>query len=177
MAKVVNKFAESLFEVSKNAGVVETVFADLQEIEKALKDNEAFKTFSDNPKVSKDERLAFVLNTFKGVDAPLLNTIKLLADKKQLGLLPEIAKAFSTFRDADLNQAHMKVESVYPLSTEELDAIGASFIKRTGYHKLLIENVINESLVGGIRATIGTTVYDGSVLNDLNRLEKSFHQQ
>lgn len=43
--------------------------------------------------------------------------------------------------------------------------------------KLLIENVVNSTLIGGIRATIGTTVYDGSVANELTQLEKSFHKQ
>lgn len=111
------------------------------------------------------------------MDKPLQNLLSILADKQQLALLPEIADYYTEHYNKFNNQQYMKVESVYALSSEELDKIGKAFIKRTGYKKLLIENVVNSTLIGGIRATIGTTVYDGSVANELTQLEKSFHKQ
>lgn len=174
---VEQKYAESLFEVSKNNGVEDSVFTDLNVIAKTLKADNAFKLFSEDPKVSTEKRLQFVDTTFKGVDQPLMNLFKILAERKQLGKIPVIRDAFEKEYNEAKEQQYMKVESVYKLSDEELDAIGKVFIERTGYKKLLIENIINESLIGGIRATIGTTVYDGSIINELSQLEKSFHQQ
>lgn len=177
MANVLNKYAESLLEVAKGQGVEHSVYADLLEIKKAVANDAAFTAFADNPKVSHESRKAFVAEMFKGVDTPLKNLLNILADRKQLGYLPGIADAYVTYYNAANEQAKMKVESVYALSTEELDALGKVFIEKTGYKKLLIENIINESLIGGIRATIGTTVYDGSVINELNQLSKSFQKQ
>ena len=105
-----------------------------------------------------------------------MNTLFLLANNNKLSLIPSV---FIDYRNI-YNQVHsqdlMKVESVYPLSNEELDEIGKVFIKRTGLKKLILENEINDSLIGGVRVTIGTKVYDGSIQNDLNQLTKSFHQ-
>ncbi|WP_414042295.1 ATP synthase F1 subunit delta [Macrococcus sp. EM39E] len=177
MANVLNKYAESLLEVAKSQGVEQSVYTDLLEINKAISNDTAFSAFAENPKVSNEARKAFVAETFKGVDAPLMNLLNILADRKQLGLIPGIVDAYAEYYNKANEQAKMKVESVYALSTEELDTLGKVFIEKTGYKKLLIENVINESLIGGIRATIGTTVYDGSVINELNQLSKSFQKQ
>lgn len=177
MANVLNKYAESLLEVAKGQGVAQSVYSDLLEIKQALVNDSTFAAFAEDPKVSKEARTQFVSETFKGVDAPLMNLLKILADRKQLGLIPGIVDAFVEYYNNANQQAKMKVESVYPLSSEELDELGKVFIEKTGYKKLLIENVINESLIGGIRATIGTTVYDGSVINELNQLSKSFQKQ
>ncbi|MCU7558105.1 ATP synthase F1 subunit delta [Macrococcus capreoli] len=177
MANVLNKYAESLLEVAKTQGVAHSVYADLLEIKQALSNDTAFAAFAENPKVSNESRKAFVAETFKGVDKPLMNLLYILADRKQLGFIPGIVDAFVEYYNIDNEQAKMKVESVYPLSSEELDTLGKVFIEKTGYKKLLIENVINASLIGGIRATIGTTVYDGSVSNELNQLSKSFQKQ
>lgn len=177
MANVLNKYAESLLEVAKVQGVSQSVYSDLLEIKQALVNDSTFASFAEDPKVSKEARIAFVTETFKGVDTPLMNLLKILADRKQLGLVPGIVDAFVEYYNNANQQAKMKVESVYPLSSEELDELGKVFIEKTGYKKLLIENVINESLIGGIRTTIGTTVYDGSVINELNQLSKSFQKQ
>lgn len=177
MANVLNKYAESLLEVAKVQGVSQSVYSDLLEIKQALVNDSTFVSFAEDPKVSKEARIAFVTETFKGVDTPLMNLLKILADRKQLGLIPGIVDAFVEYYNNANQQAKMKVESVYPLSSEELDELGKVFIEKTGYKKLLIENVINESLIGGIRTTIGTTVYDGSVINELNQLSKSFQKQ
>lgn len=177
MANVLNKYAESLLEVAKVQGVSQSVYSDLLEIKQALVNDSTFASFAEDPKVSKEARIAFVTETFKCVDAPLMNLLKILADRKQLGLIPGIVDAFVEYYNNANQQAKMKVESVYPLSSEELDELGKVFIEKTGYKKLLIENVINESLIGGIRTTIGTTVYDGSVINELNQLSKSFQKQ
>lgn len=177
MANVLNKYAESLLEVATKQGKAQSVYADLLEINKALSNDVTFKTFAENPKVSNAERKAFVASTFKGVDTPLMNLLNILADRKQLSYIPGIVDAFTEYYNEANEQAKMKVESVYALSAEELDALGKVFIEKTRYKKLLIENVINESLIGGIRATIGTTVYDGSVVNELNQLNKSFQKQ
>ncbi|UTH13541.1 F0F1 ATP synthase subunit delta [Macrococcus equipercicus] len=177
MAQVAKKYAESLFEVSRDSGVQESVHADLKEINLAVSSQPAFQLFAEDPKVSKEARIRFVKETFGGADQPLLNLLQILAERKQLSLLPAIADSFESYYNEYNEQQYMKVESVYALTREELDAIGQSFIQRTGYKKLLLDNVINPQLIGGIRATIGTTVYDGSIQNNLKQLEKSFHQQ
>ncbi len=143
MVHIAKKYAESLFEVSRDNGVQESVHADLQQIKQAVNGSKAYQLFTEDPKVSTDARIQFVKDTFNGVDQPLLNLLQILAERKHLNLVSEIADNYEFYYNEYNEQQYMKVESVYPLSSDELDAIGQSFINRTGYKKLLLENIIN----------------------------------
>ncbi|TDL95397.1 ATP synthase F1 subunit delta [Macrococcus carouselicus] len=174
---IAKKYAGSLFEVSHEQGVEESVKADLATLKTVVAADQSFHLFAEDPQVSKESRIEFVEKTFKGVDQPLMNLLKILADRKHLELIPAIAAEYETFYNEANEQQYMKVESVYALSEEEINDIGKAFIKRTGYKRLLIENIINKDLIGGIRTTIGTTVYDGSVQNNLKEIAKAVQQQ
>ena len=66
---------------------------------------------------------------------------------------------------------------MYALSDEEIQSIGKVFVKKTGFSKLLIENKVNEELIGGIRVFVGTKVYDGSVEGQLADLKNQFKER
>ena len=177
MANISQKYAQALYDVAEEHNIEDTILNELETLENSVKPNlDEIKAIDYNPKLAQEDRQALVENVFKGVSKPLMNTLLLLANNNKLSLIPSV---FIDYRNI-YNQVHsqdlMKVESVYPLSNEELDEIGKVFIKRTGLKKLILENEINDSLIGGVRVTIGTKVYDGSIQNDLNQLTKSFHQ-
>lgn len=177
MANISQKYAQALYDVASQQDLTDTILGELEQVDISVTKNlEGIKPVDNNPKLSQEQRHEFAQKVFTGASKPLLNTLFLLAQNSRLSLLPEV---FADYRKI-YNQLHsqdlMKVESVYPLSNEELDEIGKAFIKRTGLKKLILENKINESLIGGIRVSIGTKVYDGSIQNDLNQLTKSFQQ-
>src|SRR5699024_12853778 len=93
-----------------------------------------------------------------------------------MSLLEEIYGEFLSLYDEVHNQARVTVESVYNLSAEELDQLGQVFMDKTGYEKLLINNEINEELIGGVRVLIGSKVYDGSLRNHLDNLRNNFKE-
>ncbi|WJP97583.1 F0F1 ATP synthase subunit delta [Macrococcus bovicus] len=173
---IAKKYAESLFEVGHEQGVADSIKKDLDTLKTVVSADQSFHRFAEDPQVSKQSRIEFVEKTFKGVDQPLMNLLKILAERKHLELIPAISAEYEHFYNEANEQQYMKVESVYALSDEEINDIGKAFIKRTGYKRLLIENIINTDLIGGIRATIGTTVYDGSVQNSLKEISKAVQQ-
>nr|WP_263315076.1 F0F1 ATP synthase subunit delta [Mammaliicoccus sp. Marseille-Q6498] len=177
MANISQKYAQALYDVAEKQNLTESILEEMTQLTISLKDNlQGVKAVDNNPKLSEEERHVFVEKVFNGVSKPLLNTLFLLSNNRKLSLLPNITEDYRKLYNQVHSQELMKVESVYSLSNEELDEIGKAFIKRTGLKKLILENQINDSLIGGIRVTIGTKVYDGSIQNDLNQLKKSFQQ-
>ncbi|MGK9044652.1 F0F1 ATP synthase subunit delta [Mammaliicoccus vitulinus] len=177
MANISQKYAQALYDVAEEQNLTNDILNELDQITISVKDQISdLRAIDSNPKLAKDERQQFVEKVFKGISKPLLNTLFLLANNNKLSLIPEIHEDFRIIYNQVHSQDLMKVESVYPLSNEELDEIGKAFIKRTGLKKLILENQVNDALIGGIRVSIGTKVYDGSIQNDLNQLSKSFQQ-
>lgn len=97
-----------------------------------------------------------------------------LTEKKQFSIVSDIQKEFTYLYNEHHNQANVIIESVYPLEEEQIAKIGEIFKAKTGYDKLLIENKINESLIGGFRVLVGSKVYDDSVLLQLRKVKDRF---
>lgn len=64
------------------------------------------------------------------------------------------------------------VYSVKPLSDEYKEVISKEFAKKVGKNTLLIENIIDEDLIGGLKIRIGDRIYDGSIKGQLDRLQR-----
>ncbi|MNN90855.1 ATP synthase subunit delta [compost metagenome] len=59
-----------------------------------------------------------------------------------------------------------------PLSEQETASIQARFGAVTG-KTIQVTNIVDQSLLGGIKVRIGDTLYDGSLSGKLKRLEKT----
>ncbi|WP_342387682.1 ATP synthase F1 subunit delta [Salinicoccus bachuensis] len=176
MANSAQKYSQALFSTVKEAGRLDEVRADFDEVVKAVQDTPAFLTFMNNPKVPRDSRREAVAKTFEDASEPLRNMLLILSDRNRFSEIEAIHDHFIQNYNAHYNQENVVIESVYPLSEEEIEGIGKVFIKKTGLSKLLIENRVNEELIGGIRVFIGTKVYDGSLNTQLSDLKNRFRE-
>ena len=62
------------------------------------------------------------------------------------------------------------IESAFPLSDAQVAELVASLTKKFG-HKLKPEVRVNADLIGGVRATVGDQVLDGSVRARLSDMQ------
>ncbi len=58
------------------------------------------------------------------------------------------------------------------MTEEEQQQIATIFAKKVGKSKLVVKNVVNPELIGGIKIRIGDRIYDGSVKAQLDRMER-----
>ncbi|MFD2830681.1 ATP synthase F1 subunit delta [Corticicoccus populi] len=177
MANSAKKYAQALFSAVQDENTLKRVHEDFEVVMKSIENVPGFNDFMENPRIRKESRKALIETTFKGVEKPLLNTLLILSDKNKLNELSDVHAAFVDEYNKHENQQYVVVESTYKLSAEELDEIGKYFINKTGYEKLLIDNKVNEELIGGIKVFIGTRVYDGSVSGQLESLQNQFKER
>jgi len=94
-----------------------------------------------------------------------------LALSQKLSLVPGMVQAFRARLHAHQNVLHADVTSASPLSPEQTRALAVSLGKVTGKNVNLSVSV-DPALMGGVVATVGSTVYDGSVRTQLARLRQ-----
>lgn len=175
MANIAKKYAQALYETSLDKDVLDLMYNEFAVIDEAvIPYKEKLKSFDEDPKNIAPNRKAFVDATFEGVNEYLKNMLYVLAENRNLAIIAEVFTAFQGLYNQHYNQDFATVESVYELSPEELDKVGASLIQRTGLTKVILTNEVNPALIGGLRTTVGTKVYDGSIQNDLINLERRF---
>ena len=71
----------------------------------------------------------------------------------------------------EIEKRHARIESANPVSSETSSRIVENLKKKKG-RDLTTEFVVNPDLLGGIRIRVGSDVWDGSVRDRLERLQK-----
>ena len=97
--------------------------------------------------------------------------LALLADRDRLVLVPGLLAAY---RDRLLDYrgvVRAEVTTAAPLDAPRADAIQKGLAALTGRTVLLSTN-IDPAIIGGLVARIGSTVYDGSVVRQLEKMKE-----
>jgi len=104
-----------------------------------------------------------------GASRTLRNYLFVIVDQRRAGMLPEIEQAFSALLDARQGITQASVISAAELTAKERAELGAALAKLTG-KKVQAQFKADPALIGGAVVRIGSTIYDGSVRAQLDRL-------
>ncbi len=137
----------------------------------------AFSTSADlrnllaSPAVDRGAKQALIekLAARMGLDAPVRNFLFVLVDQRRTELLREILPTFEAELNVRRGIAEAQVTSARELGGEEKGELTSALERLTG-KKIEARYVLDAALVGGAVVQIGSTIYDGSVREQLNRL-------
>ncbi|WP_262174342.1 F0F1 ATP synthase subunit delta [Saccharococcus sp. Marseille-Q5394] len=169
---VAKRYALALFELSQQHGQTGSIQEEMKELKKAFRDNKGLGELLDSPKLSSTKKKEIIANIFKGVNPLVLNALYVLLDAKRLNEVQNVFDEFLTLVDDAAGIAEAKVYSTRPLTEQETNALSATFAKKIGKHSLRIENIIDPSLIGGVRLQIGNQIYDSSLSAKLDKLQR-----
>lgn len=170
---VAKRYATALFELAKEQQTVVQTTEELKLVSEVVENTGLFDTFFKNPKVANTEKKELIKTSFEGkISDTLLNTLFLLIDKKREGILFKMVEEFVKLTNEEEGIAEAQVFTAKPLSSAEIVAFEATFSKVSGKGKLTINNIVDPELIGGFKVRIGDRIYDGSVLNQLRRIER-----
>lgn len=172
MSQAAERYALALFEVSQKHGVTEQVEQDLREIKQVFQDNPELHKLLASPKLTQERTKNLVTELFGGAQPYLLNTLQLVGERKRLKEVGSIADEFIKRSNDAKGIEDAKVYSIRPLTEEETASISTAFAKKIGKQSLRIENIIDPSLIGGLRLQIGNRIFDSSVSSKLERLQR-----
>src|SRR5215469_6312878 len=104
------------------------------------------------------------------------NFLFVLIDHRRIPALTEILQSFEVVLDERLGFVRAEVASPRELNNEQRASLNATLERLTG-KRIRMQFKIDESLIGGVVARIGSTVYDGSVRGQLQSLERRLAAQ
>ena len=130
-----------------------------------------------SPAVRVSQKRAVVLRFAEELKLNLLtrNFLYVLIDHHRIGLLSQVREAFETEIDLRLGFARAEVLSAQPLDARQTAEIEAGLTQLTG-KQIRARFEVDPSLIGGVLARIGSTVYDGSIRGQLDNLRRQIAQ-
>lgn len=162
---VARRYAAALFEAS--AGKGEQLRQELGDAYRRLAPSlETLK----NPTVAPAAKKELAAKNAGGASERTLNFLKLLIDKKRMGLLPIIVSDFGRLLDENAGRVRAQVRSAAELGPQELDLL-AKRLKAVAGKDVVVEAKVDPELLGGVVVRMGDTVLDGSIQGQLRQLK------
>ncbi len=164
MAKLVNKtYSEAIFEYALEEECLVGIQEEFSFIANAFTEFPDFYEVIKTPKISIAEKKMVIQETFKDhISQPLLNFLKIIIDKGRGTDILAIKRDFDERVDVYNGVVTATVESVIPLTEEQLESLANNLYQRTG-KKVKINTQLNQGLLGGVVVKMGDQIIDGSV--------------
>lgn len=168
------RYARALFDVVlKEQGDLSGIEAQLASFADLFTQHPTLAKVLLNPAVPTPRKRAAVVELTKGAGlSPVLDKLLvMLAERDRLILLPDLVAAYRE-RLADHQKiVRATVTTATPLNAERLEQIQRSLSQATGRAVRLTAQV-DPSLIGGLVARVGGTVFDASITTQLEKMRR-----
>ena len=163
-------YAEAAYKIASESGSIPMWKSNLLVLSNIVIDMEV-KAIIASPKIDTEQTLKFLASFLSEQDESFSNFIRIMILNKKVYFLDEVYKLFDEMVLDDNNTTVAQVETAYALS----DAQKTSIIKNLSEKydkKIQINEVLNTSLLAGIKISINNQVTDYSVRNKLNLMKE-----
>ena len=168
------RYARALFDVAlaERQDPVQ-IDRELTETAAFLRDNQALQRALSHPAIPASRKRAVLeqLLSLSPVHPILSRVLLLLADRDRLVLLPDLADAYRA-RLMDHQQiVRARVTTAVALPSDRISALEQGLVAATG-RQVQLQVDVDPAILGGAVARIGSTVYDGSITTQLEKLKQ-----
>jgi len=146
---------------------------ELHGIEALLKESDQLRRVLENPSIPGDRKRAVLdaITQRLGTTRQVRNFVAVITDNRRLPLFSEILKQLEQELDDRQGFAEAQVSSARQLSDPEKQMLEVEIAKMTG-KKVRARYAQDASLLGGAVVQVGSTIYDGSVKGQLERIRE-----
>ncbi len=175
---VARRYAAAQFDVAVTGQVLDAVERDLVAVADLTASHEDLRRVFETPAIAPQKKRALVtaLLAHAGpVQAEVARLLGMLADRDRLGLLADIQEAFAERVREVRRVVPAEVVTAAPLGDARRAALAEALGRATGRTVTLTERV-DPAILGGVIAKVGSVVYDGSVVRQIERMREQLHR-
>lgn len=178
MSVFASRYARALADAVTAAGLdAGRVLSLLEDFSATLRGSRELREVLENPSVAMDIKLKVIdavtarIGARATVPHQVRNFIALLTQNHRLKAMDEVLADFRAVTDARSGVQEAEIISARPLSDAERKRLAEPISKLAG-GKVRATYREDASLIGGVWVRIGSTVYDGSIRGQLDKLKQ-----
>lgn len=166
------RYALALYQVAEEKGKVEEYLQDLREVVNLIENNQEFLQIIKHPQISSTRKKQTFIKLFKGkVDEELLSFLLILIEKDRMLYIREKLNEMEKIHLERNNTLIANIKTVIPLTKDEKDTLKIKLSKKYD-KKILLNEEIDESIIGGVYVRVGNDVIDGTVKSKLDEMKE-----
>ena len=162
------RYADAAFEIGRADGTLDAWDRDLKRLRDALH-HEDLRALAEHPAVPYADKERVLRRVVGNVSDEALNLVLLMVRRGRPRAIPRMVEHFAALLRRERGVALAEVRTALPLDGAQRTAVTDRLTELTG-DEIEINEVVDESLIGGITVRIGDRLYDASVRNRLERL-------
>ena len=168
----IEAYAQAMLEVARVEGHLADVEDELFRFARTFEGNDDLRMALTDPALPVERRMA-VVEELLGAKALRTSValVTLVVAAGRAGELPEIVDLFVEIAAAERKRAVAEVRSAIPLSDDQVERLRVALNQATD-KDVEVKVVVDPNVLGGIVATIGDIVIDGSVRHRLEQLKE-----
>jgi F-type H+-transporting ATPase subunit delta len=168
------RYARALFDVAKREGDIQQVFRDVSGFAQIVAGNEMLARALSHPAIPALKKRAVVeqlLAKAAGLSPIVSKLLLLLAERDRMAILPDVVTAYEQRLMEHANVVRAELVTATPLPADRVASVREGLARATG-REVRLESRVDSSIIGGAIARIGSTVYDGSVTMQLQKVKE-----
>ncbi len=168
------RYAKAILDVAQSKGAAQQVGADMTLIESTINSNEELRIFLVNPTIAAKAKESAIQEIFAATNDTTKSLFHLLAVNKRFEILQAVAEEYIKLLNEVNNIETATVTTAFPL-TEDLETKVLSKIKEFTSKTITINNIVDESIIGGFILRIGDKQFNASIANRLHVLKRELN--
>jgi len=172
--KVSRRYATSLLESAIEKNMLDSIALDIELVASTLEANRQLILALSNPIIRPNVKLKVLEAIFKSrVNADTMNFIRFLVEKNREELLNNISRIFLELRDEHLGIVNVEVTSAAEFNIDQIEELKNKLEKFLN-KKVRLSFKFNNEIIGGFIAKVDDTVFDASLIHQLELLKTQF---
>ena len=174
-SRVALRYAKSLLSLADQRNILEQVKDDMLTLATVCEQNTDFLDMLKSPIVKSDRKASILKLVFeKEVCELSMKFINLVLEKKREAILGAIANSFMDLYNDLKNIVKATVVTANAITEDTRNKVLSQLKLVAGDANILIEEQVDESIIGGFVLRIGDTEYNASIANKLQQLKREF---
>lgn len=171
MAKLKDRYAHALFELSLERDTLQTDLAEAILVREALINND-LQRFLVHPDVPDRAKQQFFRNTFsRQISDRLMGFLDLMVRKNRESLIVPALTEYIDRVNRHLGRTKARVVSARALSEKQIEAIRTILAQKSG-GRVEVEATVDPEVIGGFYLLIDGWLFDRTVRSDLHRMRE-----
>ncbi|MFC2082967.1 ATP synthase F1 subunit delta [Candidatus Bipolaricaulota bacterium] len=173
--EIARRYAAALYQVSMEDTAVKDIEGELSAIVASASDDIEVRRFLAHPLVPRETKSEFMAAAFPDASKRMKSFLELLIRNRRETYLDLIYDEFVNIRATDEGMIQVTVTTAQALSDEDRGRL-ADKLEEALKRSVLLEELIDESMLGGARIEAAGHVLDGTVRARLGDLRKQLEQ-
>ncbi|MEY8849423.1 ATP synthase F1 subunit delta [Psychroserpens sp. XS_ASV72] len=173
MSRAAIRYAKAVLSLAVDNKSAEAVSNDMKLIAKTVSDNTELDAALRNAIAKQDTKRDILAQVFPKTNPLTTKLFDVLVENNRIDIAADVAQKFNVLYEDYIGKEKATVTTAVPM-TDDLEVKVMAKIKELTSKSVELENIVDESIIGGFILRVGDIQYNASIANKLNTLKREF---